>query len=261
VQNDILQRAMDFQPTVVVNESQFSELVHERLTRERVVPWLISSSTPAKRGWRGFCSCLLHFGKDGVAYGVVPRDQSGDLGRDGPKEKKVNNPPPVLQYRRVAVADLNRGRRGKHHDLVQGILQELRLPSPGSALEIPLAEVDGTGLASLRSAVHRASISEGLSIETFADEKNFYVWTKSPTRNRVCGATNPLTITRCALGGTISARSITVCVLQFCILLAVSQLAIHARIATLILLVLLHGALALILIPRIVHGCALSLFS
>jgi hypothetical protein len=178
VQNDIQQRAMDFQPTVVVNQSQFSELVHERLTRERVVPWLISSSTPAKRGWRGFCSCLLHFGKDGVAYGGVPRDQSGDLGRDGPKEKKVNNPPPVLQYRRVAVADLNRGRRGKHHDLVQGILQELRLPSPGSALEIPLAEVGGTGLASLRSAVHRASISEGLSIETLADGKNFYVWTK-----------------------------------------------------------------------------------
>jgi hypothetical protein len=32
--------------------------------------------------------------------------------------------------------------------------------------------------ANLRSAVHRASTSEGLSIETLADEKNFYVWTK-----------------------------------------------------------------------------------
>jgi hypothetical protein len=67
---------------------------------------------------------------------------------------------------------------GSTTNLVQGILQELRLPSPGSALEIPLAEVGGTGLARLRSAVHRASISEGLSIETLADGKNFYVWTK-----------------------------------------------------------------------------------
>jgi len=30
----------------------------------------------------------------------------------------------------------------------------------------------------LRLAVHRASTSAGLSIETLADEKNFYVWTK-----------------------------------------------------------------------------------
>jgi hypothetical protein len=98
-------------------------------------------------------------------------------GEPMPKEQKVNSPP-VLQYRRVAVADLNRGRRGKHHDLVQGILQELRSASSGSALEIPLAEVGGIGLANLRSAVHRASTSEGLSIETLADEKNFDVWTK-----------------------------------------------------------------------------------
>jgi hypothetical protein len=50
---------------------------------------------------------------------------------------------------------------------------------PGSALEIPLADVNGIGLANLRSAVHRASTSAGLAIETLADEKNFYVW-KTP---------------------------------------------------------------------------------
>jgi len=95
-----------------------------------------------------------------------------------PKEQKTSTPP-VLQYRRVAIADLDRGRRGKHHDLVQGILEELKVASSGSALEIPLAEVGGIGLANLRSAVHRASISEGLAIETLADEKNFYVWKKA----------------------------------------------------------------------------------
>jgi hypothetical protein len=96
-----------------------------------------------------------------------------------PKEQKSNPPPPALQYRRVAIADLDRGRRGKHHDLVQGILEELKMASSGSALEIPLADVGGIGLANLRSAVHRASTSEGLVIETLADEKNFYVWKKA----------------------------------------------------------------------------------
>ncbi len=80
------------------------------------------------------------------------------------------------KYHRVEVADLDRGRRGKHHDLVQGILQELETLVPGSALEIPLSEVGGIGLANLRSAVHRASTSRGLAIETLADDKNFYVW-------------------------------------------------------------------------------------
>jgi hypothetical protein len=94
-----------------------------------------------------------------------------------PKEQKASTPP-FLQYRRVAITDLDRGRRGKHHDLVQGILEELKTAKSGSALEIPLADVGGIELANLRSAVHRASTSEGLAIETLADEKNFYVWKK-----------------------------------------------------------------------------------
>jgi hypothetical protein len=62
---------------------------------------------------------------------------------------------------------------------VEGILEELETVQAGSALEIPLADVNGIGLANLRSAVHRASTSAGMDIETLADEKNFYVW-KAP---------------------------------------------------------------------------------
>jgi hypothetical protein len=86
---------------------------------------------------------------------------------------------PALKYRRIELSTLNRGRRGKHHDLIQGILGELEGVQPGAALEIPLADVDGIGLANLRSAVHRASTSAGIPIQTLADEKNFYVW-KTP---------------------------------------------------------------------------------
>jgi hypothetical protein len=82
------------------------------------------------------------------------------------------------KYRQVKIDGLDKTRRGKHYDLVLGIVQQLRTLPPGSAMEIPLADVGGIGLANLRSAVHRASASHELPIETLADEKNFYVWRK-----------------------------------------------------------------------------------
>jgi hypothetical protein len=97
-----------------------------------------------------------------------------------PKSKA--SPPTDLRYRQVPVDTLSKGRRGKHHDLVVRILRALEALSPGSAMEILLADVGGIGLANLRSAVHRASTSRGLQIQTLADEKNFYVWKKSETK-------------------------------------------------------------------------------
>jgi hypothetical protein len=83
------------------------------------------------------------------------------------------------KYRRVQVSSLDRGRRGKHHDLVNGIVEELESTPQGSALEIPLDDVGGIGMANLRSAVHRACGSASVEIETRADDKNFYVWKKA----------------------------------------------------------------------------------
>ena len=98
------------------------------------------------------------------------------------KEKKSPAAQPLLKYRQVDSVDLDRGRRGKHHDLVQGILQELKTAPEGAALEIPLADVGGIGLANLRSAVHRAASGDGLVIETLADANNFYVWKKGSSK-------------------------------------------------------------------------------
>jgi hypothetical protein len=91
-------------------------------------------------------------------------------------DQKTKNQRPVAKYRQVEIVDLKTGRHGKHHDLVQGIVQELVTLEPGSALEIPLADVGGIGLANLRSAVHRAAASSSLNIETVADDGKFYVW-------------------------------------------------------------------------------------
>jgi hypothetical protein len=57
----------------------------------------------------------------------------------------------------------------------------------------------------------------------------------------------------------ISSSQIRVRVLQLYVLITVTKLTLHASIATLILLVLLHRALAPILILRFVHGCFLLL--
>jgi hypothetical protein len=88
----------------------------------------------------------------------------------------VKNQKPALNYDRVVLANVRRGRRGKHHDLIQGIFQDLETLPAGSAIKLPLAKLDGITLANLRSAVHRASVSKGLGIETLSDEDNFYIW-------------------------------------------------------------------------------------
>jgi len=82
------------------------------------------------------------------------------------KQKNLSD----LKYRRVEVADLDKGRKGKHHDLVQGILRELEVLSEGAAMEIPLADVGGIGLANLRSAVHRASTAQGIQATASLNE-------------------------------------------------------------------------------------------
>lgn len=88
------------------------------------------------------------------------------------------NVPTTAKYRQVALSTLSKGRRGKHHDLVAGIMRELKMVPAGSALEIPLAEV-GVGLANVRSAVHRGATAEGLQIETLADKRSLYVFKKA----------------------------------------------------------------------------------
>ena len=94
------------------------------------------------------------------------------MAKDGKTEQKSLD----VKYRQVSIDDLDKGRRGKHYDLIRGILQQLKTLSPGTAMEIPLT--GGIGLTNLRSAVHRSSTSHGLEIETRADELNLYVWRK-----------------------------------------------------------------------------------
>lgn len=81
-----------------------------------------------------------------------------------------------LNYSRVLVSDVKGHRRGKHRNLVQGVLDDLESLPPGSAIKIPLSEIDGVTVANLRSALHRATKSRKLAIETSSDTENVYIW-------------------------------------------------------------------------------------
>jgi hypothetical protein len=82
----------------------------------------------------------------------------------------------ISVYKRVAISDLSKRRRGKHHDLVGGILQELETLPATSAIQVPIREIGGITVANLRSAVHRATTSRGLDVKTASDQDHLYVW-------------------------------------------------------------------------------------
>ena len=84
------------------------------------------------------------------------------------------------EYRTMLVSDLRRGRRGKHHTLISGILRSLETLADGSALIVPLDGAGAISIANLRSAINRATKSRRIPIVTSSDEKNFYVWKKLP---------------------------------------------------------------------------------
>lgn len=79
-------------------------------------------------------------------------------------------------YRSVKVSRLENRRRGKHRELTEGIVRELKMLKEGSALEVPLASAGGLAVANLRSAVHRAAMAAKMEIQTQSDDNNLYIW-------------------------------------------------------------------------------------
>jgi hypothetical protein len=88
----------------------------------------------------------------------------------------------VPLFKRVPISALKKRRRGKHHDLMGGILQELETLPGSSAIQIPIKEIGGISLSNLRSAVHRATTARGVEVETASDSEHLYVWRPSRPR-------------------------------------------------------------------------------
>jgi hypothetical protein len=91
------------------------------------------------------------------------------------KSSKIGMSP---KYERVSVSRVKGHRRGKHRELIGGILQDLETLPAGAAIKVPLDGTGGVTLANLRSALHRAAAGLKLQIETASDDHCFYIWKK-----------------------------------------------------------------------------------
>jgi hypothetical protein len=80
-----------------------------------------------------------------------------------------------LVYERVPISGLLKGRRGKHNDLVLGVLHDLSTLPMDEAVRIPLKKVGGVSLTNLRSAISRAAKTRKIKIRTFSDSDHLYL--------------------------------------------------------------------------------------
>jgi len=85
------------------------------------------------------------------------------------------------RYESISLSELRQGRLGKHHELVENILRQLRALPEGQAIKIPLNSVNGLSRANLRSAIVRAASSRAIRVSTYSGSGDFYVWSR--TRN------------------------------------------------------------------------------
>jgi hypothetical protein len=94
-------------------------------------------------------------------------------GKRPPTETKYPN------YQRVRVENLNKSRKGKHHELMDKIMEDLRKVEAGFAVQIPL---DTVSVLNLRSAIVRAATKENIKIVTSSDGVFFYAWKADSAR-------------------------------------------------------------------------------
>ena len=79
-------------------------------------------------------------------------------------------------YGRTPISGLKKTRKGKHHELLLRIMEDLRKSQSGFAVKIPLANISGVSVLNLRSAIIRAAAKEKISVATSSDDDHFYVW-------------------------------------------------------------------------------------
>ena len=82
----------------------------------------------------------------------------------------------AAKFERVRLKELRQGRRGKHHDLVREILNDLDSLPKDQAVKIPLGELSA---GNLRAAVSRAGSARNMKIASYSDDKFLYLWNKN----------------------------------------------------------------------------------
>lgn len=88
----------------------------------------------------------------------------------------------TLSFKSISQDDLPQGRKGKHHDIVLRLLQDIEQLKAGMALKVPLSDLPDSK-ANIRSALNRACKQKGLEIETSSDDAHLYLWKAIPPTN------------------------------------------------------------------------------
>ena len=94
----------------------------------------------------------------------------GDMAKG---DKKENGHP---NYGRALISGLKKSRKGKHHELVGRILEDLKKSAPNYAVRVPLSDIKEVSVLNLRSAIVRAARKLGIAVSTSSDDENFYLW-------------------------------------------------------------------------------------
>jgi hypothetical protein len=100
-------------------------------------------------------------------FNIVAKEE---IVANGEKEKGYPN------YGRALISGLKKSRKGKHHELMGRIMEDLKKSAPNYAVRIPLSSMEGVSVLNLRSAIVRAAKKEGISVSTSSDDQNFYLW-------------------------------------------------------------------------------------
>ncbi len=82
---------------------------------------------------------------------------------------------PKPRFRTMMEADVPHSRNGKHKGIVNDILADLHQLKPGSAIKIPLGDLDDSK-EKVRAALNRATRKAKLRVATASDAEFLYVW-------------------------------------------------------------------------------------
>ena len=91
-----------------------------------------------------------------------------------PGSKKQN-------FKTILRANVPHGRNGKHKLIVTEILDDLEQLKDGSALKIPLEEIDSK--EKIRAALNRATRKANLVVATAADSEFLYIWNANAVKS------------------------------------------------------------------------------
>lgn len=83
-----------------------------------------------------------------------------------------------MNFKTMAQVDVPQGRNGKHKQIITQILDDLDQLPPGSALKVPLAELEESK-ENVRSALNRALHKGSRNVKTASDANFLYVWNES----------------------------------------------------------------------------------